>query len=48
MQSIKLMSLTLVNLLKTDYDDKASDIDSKIPSITGSPNTTAFTPGGCP
>ena len=39
----RLMSLRLVNLLKTDYDSKISDIEGEIPNITGLATSTAFT-----
>ena len=38
----KLMSLILVNLLK-NQDNKISDIEGKIPNITGLANATALT-----
>ena len=39
----RLMSLRQVNMLKTDYDSKISDIESEIPNITGLATSTAFT-----
>ena len=41
----RLMSLRQVNMLKTDYDSKISDIESEIPNITGLATSTAFTAG---
>ena len=39
----RLMSLRQVNMLKTDYDRKISDIEGEIPNITGLATSTAFT-----
>ena len=40
----KLITLILVNLLKKpDYDNKISDMEGKIPSITYLATTTALT-----
>ena len=39
----RLMSLRQVNMLKTDYDSKISDIEGEIPNITGLATSTAFT-----
>ena len=39
----RLMSLRQVNMLKTDYDSKISDIEGEIPNITGLTTSTAFT-----
>ena len=39
----RLMLLRQVNMLKTDYDSKISDIESEIPNITGLATSTAFT-----
>ena len=39
----RLMSLRQINMLKTDYDSKISDIEGEIPNITGLATSTAFT-----